>query len=77
MNEWRAVLARAFDRGQGAGNVRGDLDPEAMAAFLVAAWEGIAGMGKASRDPELMASMAKIMESFLEGMRPEAIAANA
>jgi TetR/AcrR family transcriptional repressor of nem operon len=71
MQEWRSAIAKALDRGRAAGTVREDVDPEATAAFLVAAWEGMSGTGKTSRDRNLMRSMGSVMESFLETLRPQ------
>ena len=67
---WREGLANALRRGQAAGNVRQDLDPDTVAAFLVAAIEGAIGTAKnAQRANLLSASLGNLVE-YLESLRP-------
>ena len=67
---WREGLANALRRGQAAGNVRQDLDPDTVAAFLVAAIEGAIGTAKnAQRANLLSASLGSLIE-YLESLRP-------
>lgn len=55
-NGWRHAIAAALARGQRAGQIRADVDPEQMAALLVAAYEGCNGLAKSSQDQALFAS---------------------
>lgn len=76
-DDWRAGLAEAFERGKAAGNVRGDVDPAAAAAFIVASIEGLATTMKSSRDREVTRSAATMFLQFLESLRPAPVAATA
>lgn len=44
--DWVGVVVAALERGKLAGEVRGDVDPEATAFFIVSALEGCIGMSK-------------------------------
>lgn len=52
-DEWRAALERALRRAQKEGKVRAEVDPKALAAVLVASYEGAQSLGKCTRDPAL------------------------
>ena len=67
---WRAGMARALARGQGRGTVREDIDPEKTAAFLCAAYEGIAGTAKNAQSTELLGANLEVLAEYLEGLRP-------
>ena len=67
---WRDAIAAALRRGQSAGSVRSDLDVDACAAFLVAAWEGCAGAVKNAQDMELGWSLIRGLQEYLELLRP-------
>ena len=67
---WRQGLAKNLARGQREGTVRPELDPDATAAFLVAACEGSIGLAKGSQDVELLATCACGIVQFLETLRP-------
>ncbi len=62
-------VARALQRGQRAGTVRPDIDPERIASFYLAASAGIMGAAKTSQDPELMRSLVLTSNEYLEGLR--------
>ena len=72
VTEWRETLAEAFTRGQRAGNVRTDVDALAMATFLIAAVEGMAGVAKATHSREVLLEMTAPAIVFLESLRPQA-----
>ena len=66
---WRDGLARALRRGQRAGTVRRDLDPDRVAAFLVAALEGIIGTAKAAQSGKLLAAGLDSLSGYVESLR--------
>jgi AcrR family transcriptional regulator len=67
---WQSAIARALARGQGRGTVRDDVDPEKTAAFLCAAYEGIAGTAKNAQSTELLRSNLDVLADYLDGLRP-------
>jgi len=69
---WRAELARRLDAGREAGFVRRDADCAEVAAFVVAAIEGITGLAKSSRDSGVLGAGAREMRRYLESLRPTA-----
>jgi len=69
--EWRGAIADSLRRGQASRRVRSDLDVDAAAAFLVAAWEGCAGAVKNSQDMQLGWTLIRGLQDYLELMRPE------
>ena len=66
---WRDGLATALRRGQRAGTVRRDLDPDRVAAFLVAALEGIIGTAKAAQSGKLLAAGCDSLSGYVESLR--------
>lgn len=51
---WRAKIMEALSRGQLAGRVREDVEPSALAQFLVASLEGAILLTKVSKDIRIM-----------------------
>lgn len=51
VQEWRDVTAKHLKFGQENGQIRSDIDPVAVATFIVSSVEGTIGTTKASRDP--------------------------
>jgi len=62
-------VAQALRRGQQAGTVRSDIDPDNVAAFYLAASSGIMGAAKSSQDPALMRSLVLTGNDYLETLR--------
>ncbi len=73
---WRAGFARTIERGQQAGNVRRDVSPRKVAAFLVAAAEGAYGLAKGARSRAMLRSNLETLATFLDGLRPSPPAAD-
>ena len=70
MVRWVAALRDALARGQGAGTVRADADPERVARFVVAAIEGAISLAKTARDPAVLRGSYEELGSYLEALRP-------
>ncbi|MEN8143642.1 MAG: TetR/AcrR family transcriptional regulator [Gemmatimonadota bacterium] len=68
---WRTKFEDAFRAGQAAGTVRPDVDVEKLAAFLVASFEGIVGLGKSEQSLEFVSSTLDVMLDYLETLRPQ------
>lgn len=68
---WRTGLTEAFRRGQAAGTVRDDLDPEALAGFVISSLEGLTTTMKSHRDPKMLGSIGGVFVTLLEGLRPD------
>jgi TetR/AcrR family transcriptional regulator, transcriptional repressor for nem operon len=66
---WRGGFAAALQRGKLAGTVRADVDPERVAAFLVAAAEGSIGLAKSARSIEVLRSNYDLLGAYLETLR--------
>lgn len=69
---WRASIAAALERGRARGLVRHDVEPERIAAFLLAALEGSVSLAKSAQDEQLFRSNMRMLESFLGTLRPAA-----
>ncbi len=70
LDKWRDGIASRLRHGQEKGHVRTDLDPDAMAAFLVAALEGMAGTAKSAQDREVAMAMLNVYVKTLDTLRP-------
>ena len=66
---WRGAISGALARGQRAGTVRLDIDPDAAATFIVSSFEGLASTMKSSRDLTLASSGMTVFLELLEGLR--------
>jgi AcrR family transcriptional regulator len=67
---WRLVFETALARGIKAGNVRKDMSPAKVAAFLVAAMTGIMGTVKNAQDRHLLKSAGEPLLDYLDSLRP-------
>lgn len=66
---WRGAISEALQRGQGAGTVRGDIQPDDEAAFLVACLAGTAAMGKTTQQVELFQNCFRSAERFVKSLK--------
>ena len=69
---WRDAIAQALTRGQEAGQVRIDIDPQEVATFTVAAISGTAGFAKSARDVDVARTSVRVLCSYLETLRAPA-----
>ncbi len=67
---WRKGLARAFRRGQQNGTVRGDVDSEETAAFVIAALQGAFGQAKNAQSIEVFQECLGGLSVYLTALRP-------
>ena len=76
LDSWRDGIANGLLRGQGANQVRTDIDSRKAAAFIVASIEGIAIMAKNSQDASMMEACIDGLVLYLETLRaPVAVTA--
>jgi TetR/AcrR family transcriptional repressor of nem operon len=67
---WRLALQTALARGIKAGQVRKDVSPVKVAAFLVAALTGIIGTVKNAQDEQLLREAGGALLDYLDSLRP-------
>jgi TetR/AcrR family transcriptional repressor of nem operon len=67
---WRLAFKTALANGVKAGTVRKDVSPVKVAAFLVAAIEGIIGTVKNAQNPRLLREAGDALLDYLESLRP-------
>ena len=67
---WRKGLARAFRRGQQNGSVRGDVDSEETAAFVIASLMGAFGQAKSAQSIEVFQACLGGLSVYLTALRP-------
>ncbi|WP_158822566.1 TetR/AcrR family transcriptional regulator [Granulicella sp. S156] len=66
---WRTGIAEALARGIATGTVRSDVQPQSVAALIVAAQMGIWGTGKSSQNATQMRTAAEGLYTYLESLR--------
>ena len=66
---WRHGLADALAAAQDRGEIRRDIEPPQLAAFLVAFWEGAIGLAKAEQRIATLTECRLVLEQFLLGIR--------
>ena len=69
-SEWREALRAAFARGIKAGTVRKGISPPRVAAFVVAALEGIIGTAKNAQSEELLTRAGHGLFDYLDSLKP-------
>jgi TetR/AcrR family transcriptional regulator, transcriptional repressor for nem operon len=67
---WREALQAAFARGIKAGTVRKGTSPPRVAAFVVAALEGIIGTAKNAQSEELLTQAGQGLFDYLDSLKP-------
>lgn len=67
--DWRNGTAFAMKKAQAEGKIKADVDTEAMAEFLVASYEGCAGMAKLGQDPQRLRRSLHGLYHFLDSLR--------
>ncbi len=66
---WRESLTAAFERGIEAGNVRKDISPGNVAAFIVAALAGLIGTAKNSQSEKMAMQAGEAFFGYLDSLR--------
>ncbi len=66
---WSGWIVDALKRGQEAGKVRHDVDPQATSMFLIAAMEGCVGMAKNAQSMERLLSCTSSLMDYLDKLR--------
>lgn len=69
-DDWHAALSRALAQGQVRGLVRRDIEPSAVATFLIGGFEGCVGMAKTAQSMDLLKQGMQGMIQHLESLRP-------
>ena len=68
--DWHDAMAEALREGQKHRVVRSDINANETAAFVIAAWEGYAVLGKNSQDPRMLRSGQRSVIGHIESLRP-------
>jgi len=68
--KWRKAMEAALIRGQAAGNVRKDIDPEGVTVLIMAVRHGVMSQAKTEKDPSIMEKCAMTFFAYLNSLRP-------
>ena len=68
--DWRQAVAAALTRGQRRGLVRKDIDPDEIATFLIAAYEGYLSLAKSFQGASGLRAGLKSLAGYLDSLRP-------
>jgi len=71
-DSWRGALAGSIASSQAAGQVRGDADPQQVAAFIVAAVSGLRTVAKSGGGRDALIDGVSQVQQYLEQLRPVA-----
>ena len=69
LDEWRASIQGALERGQRTGAVRPGLDAGEVAMFIVASFEGAYGVAKCANSPGILATCLSGLANYVESLR--------
>jgi hypothetical protein len=67
--EWQEGVASVLREGQSHGSVRGDLDPDETAGFLIAMVEGWGSLAKNAQDAKVMNAGIRNIVGWLRSLR--------
>ena len=70
LKEWKDAIADGLRRGQDNGTVHSSIDPEAVATFFVASYQGACGFAKNARDIKPFTACRESLNVYLETLRP-------
>lgn len=68
LTEWQTTITEALQRAQQQGTVRRDLDCRAAALFIVASWEGCAGVAKNLQSVKEFRLCMKQLEAYVASL---------
>ncbi|MBT8137949.1 MAG: TetR/AcrR family transcriptional regulator [Gammaproteobacteria bacterium] len=69
LDRWRNVIENALRRGQRNGQVRTDIKPHEVAAFMVAAFEGAYGLAKCAGCQDVLDTCLDGLNSYVNSLR--------
>ncbi|MHB9022062.1 MAG: TetR family transcriptional regulator C-terminal domain-containing protein [Halothiobacillus sp.] len=72
LQTWQAVIEHTLIRGQEQNRIRGDVDCNAAALFIVSAWEGCWGMAKNRQSAHTFRLCMTQLQQFVLGLAPRA-----
>lgn len=70
LDDWTDTVADGLRHGQANGTVDPDADPEAVATFVVASYQGAVGFAKNARDIKPFTACRKRIDNYIETLRP-------
>lgn len=68
--DWRNIIDEALSRGKENGTVRGNVDTEKTAIFIVSVVEGAIGSAKNAQDCRVLSACMEGLAHYLEALRP-------
>ncbi len=73
-DKWRHIIAAGLSRGQGAGTIRQDIEPDKIAGFFVGAFEGSVGLAKNEQSKDRLVANIEVLMEYMESLRTEKVA---
>ncbi|MFQ6026896.1 MAG: TetR family transcriptional regulator C-terminal domain-containing protein [Dehalococcoidia bacterium] len=70
LDEWKGTIAEGIQRGQAVGLVSPDVDPEAVATFYVASYQGACGYAKNALDIAPFTDCRNRLDAYSRTLRP-------
>lgn len=71
---WQNVLQEALERGQQAGNVRTDIDSNAVSFFIISSIQGIVGTVKCLQNKDVLKQLNGTLAQYLQSLSPSSTA---
>jgi len=73
MNTIMTAIVTSLYEGQAQGYVRTDINPEKIAMFLLASYQGIMGAAKCMQAPQLLTELFGTLNDYIDTLRPHPI----
>ncbi len=75
IEEWRDTIAEGLQAGQAEGTVSREVEPDAASTFIVAVLMGAVGIAKNAQDVVPFDACRRVLDTYIETLRPQAQAA--
>jgi TetR/AcrR family transcriptional regulator, transcriptional repressor for nem operon len=69
LDQWRSTLAGFVRDGQASGELRGEIDCDAVAVIMISALEGAVMMSRLEKSREPLRKVGKHLESYLRALK--------
>lgn len=70
-NQWCGAICAALERGQQAGQVRTNINPNTVAAFIISSMQGIVGTVKCVQDKQMLIDLKDVLTDYVMSLQAD------
>lgn len=68
-HQWSGAICQALERGQQAGQVRTNINPNTVAAFIISSMQGIVGTVKCVQDKQMLIDLKDVLTDYVMSLQ--------